>query len=1406
MTINRVVLPIVTEKNIILGKETWSVHFYEEYSSLFIDTADEWRPDFLELLSDYVSLGFENNFRVKLNYRTVPLLASIFFDKKTLLISSHQASRELFLLDLLKEVNDSDNKDISANETGSNLTRLQNHINEIISLDPKTFPVPIEMISRRHKLPDLINNTEYPEVEKVSRRISKHLLDELNRYRPSFLEKLTDYSLNLTANYAILRVHLLKFLAILPALDYDHKGADVKRLFLESIRRTLEDSETAARSKQKGIQKALPFYLLFVFNLSGIFTSMLPCRLFAFFVRSIATSFAHRFIAGETIEKSKASLGSLRATGRDATVDQLGELVVSEQEADNYCNNVINIIKGLSRQIKRGTTNDAGLLKASVSIKVSALSSDFKPEAFEYSYNSVAPRLKKILFTAKNEQVFINVDAEHYSCRDLIFKIFKRVLLENGEFKDMESIGIVVQAYLRDAYPHFLEILDLAKSRNIVMPVRLVKGAYWDAESIEAEALNFNAPEFLNKEESDLHFRQLIVMIMKNYPHVQLCLASHNLQDHCFAEGLRHLYFSDIPKIEHQCLYMTCEALSVSMATMQWVTRNYVPIGNLLVGMGYLVRRIMENSSLVGVLTVMRSHKMNEISKEPGKVLLEKRSRGEIVHDHSVVEMSENFSNVAPVQFYLQEQMDFVAEQLGAFSAGLGEKYKQGIEMHGDLSEIKAPSDPEIVVGKIQLANKDDVAAALDLSYKTCQDGVWSELETITRTSILLKVADNILLRRVELASLIVYEGGKCIREALADVDEAIDFLNFYARQEICFIKTNPSAIPRGVFVVISPWNFPLAIPCGMVTAALVAGNSVVFKSSTRTPLIGQVLTDIFHIAGVPKEVLIHISGSGDEVGSLLVNNQAVNGVVFTGSKIVGRWIARQSCKRLVSPIKSNDIKTPVKVITEMGGKNAIIITANAELDEVVTASLYSCFGHAGQKCSAASRILVDERIVNRFVERFSEACLDIRVGKSYDLSSTINPVICQHDKERLIREGKEAIDEAVENGGKVLVNRLSEELPGNCVAPLVLFIPAELAMTKNSYAHKELFGPIIHVIPFKGLDNAIKIVNSSEYALTNGIFSQSQDDIEYITSRIEAGNLYVNRGCTGARVSIEPFGGFKLSGTGPKAGHRNYLNAFHLISAKDMVILLESSDEERNRNDEVPCVYELAEKSRLALDERITIIKNVLLSVDANLEDVFNEIPSIKRVELTDFANWLELNLEQFLCTKQNNRNIPGQLSYNDHSMIKEKGLLVASSMMPSTISFYNLVSALAVGSGVTLFVENMEAYVMWQTICEYFIDSGIPAENLQITSGNDEDLVNLYEKYDLSFVIIDGNAESIKNFFDLTLKVENGMKYMRSIHTQEDGPTLKNWPDFLLQFIFVRSMAINTMRHGAPLEIETL
>ena len=1383
-----VVLPEIKK---VAFDQGWNISFYEEYQSVFLDQTGQVKEAIKNQLRHYLQADYVD-FRQQLDICGVAFLVGIFYSCKEIRIYTARLNDELFLLKELEK------NEVELNKAKDRYLALKEYSEKVALLRPEKFPSVHQLITNQFALPDLLSDKKYLDVNPELDKEISGLISKVNLYRSSLFERLTDWGLSLTANFALFRIHVLKFLAILPSLDFDTKGTEVKRILIESFRRLLSDSARARSLNKKGQESPLTAFLTFLCSGAYYAAKILPAKPLSMLVRFSVRFMAKRFIAGETIELAHKSLLKLFKSNRDVTLDQLGELVVSEKEADHYCAEVLKLIRGFSLHIKnKGEKNKAGINRAHVSIKVSALCSDFKPHAPEYTYNLVAPRLRKILIAAKEESVFLNVDSEHYDYRDIVFDIYKRVLLDTPELKDFDQTGIVLQAYLRDAYRHFLDILELAKARGLCMPIRIVKGAYWDAETIHADAHSFDAPEFLNKEETDLNFRQIIIKILENYPHVQLVVASHNFADHSFAEVMRNKLFPNTPVIEHQCLDMTYEALSTGMAKMGWPVRNYVPVGSLLVGMAYLVRRIMENSSQVGVLTIMRSHKNFTKVSAPEQIHKEKCSKGMLLRDLTQQTLTDEFFNVAPVKTYLAWERRWVLESLEQFRQNkLGQTYANPFPHTAEMVDIVSSSDSSILVGKIQYGTKEDAEKIIETAYASYNRGIWAKACPLIRSSYLLKAANIMLARRNELTWLIAYEAGKPLIEALADVDEAIDFLRFYAREEIKVTRENPRLISRGVIGVISPWNFPIAIPCGMTVSSLAAGNSIILKSASQTSLVGQELINILHQAGVPQDVVIHLVGRGAIVGEALVENEKVAGMVFTGSKEVGMSIAHKMGKRIVEN-KVYGKKYPTKVITEMGGKNAIIVTANAELDETVAGILYSAFGHSGQKCSAASRVIVDKRVKDRLIERLREAVRDLKVGEAFDLATSVNPVITMRDKKRLQDAVKEACEEARVSGGQVIIDRSQENHPGYCVGPAVIEVPYSRATKPDSYAMNELFGPVVHIIAVDNMEQALEVFNATEYGLTGGIFSQSQDDIDSLSQKMECGNLYINRAITGARVAIEPFGGFKLSGTGPKAGGTDYLSAFHVNPA----LTVDSSLVDERGSD---YQFYLCRPAKLSVEQRLERVTKALDILLANFESIFRKIAGDDKEVLLKYRAWINRNLISFQLGEHSNRKIPGQLSFNDYSLVQEYAVVLAFNERPAFVTFMQFISAMTMGPGVTVITRNQKAFEWWSSIKDILFQAGFDKNSIDVFFATAELLEKTLKEPYLSSIIIDGDIDRVERVLNNIYDQSCHEKRMRSILTPFDASQPGDFEKYLGHYSWVRAFAVNTMRHGAPLNID--
>ena len=448
------------------------------------------------------------------------------------------------------------------------------------------------------------------------------------------------------------------------------------------------------------------------------------------------------------------------------------------------------------------------------------------------------------------------------------------------------------------------------------------------------------------------------------------------------------------------------------------------------------------------------------------------------------------------------------------------------------------PSDPSIVVGKVHFAGEAELAPTL-ASLSQGQTA-WRRTPVATRSQILRKAAAIMRHQRNDLSALIVREAGKPWREADADVCEAIDFCDYYAdemerlgtpklTQQVKGETNHYFYKPRGIALVISPWNFPLAIACGMVTAALVAGNCAILKPSEQTSLIAYRLAKILLEAGIPENAFAFLPGYGEVVGRGLVNSPAIDLICFTGSREVGLEIINSAAKVTAG---QSSIK---KVIAELGGKNAIIVDQDADLDEAIKGVLHSAFGYAGQKCSACSRLIVVGDAYEPMVSRLALAAGDITVGEAKNPATVLGPVIDETTQKRIL-----GIIAQAEKDNKLA---FKGKTPAKGY-----FVPATIfsdVATDKAIWREEIFGPVLSCHQAASFEEAVELANASQYALTGGVYSRSPKNIQYATQEVMVGNLYINRPCTGALVCRQPFGGFKMSGVGSKAGGPDYLIQF---------------------------------------------------------------------------------------------------------------------------------------------------------------------------------------------------------------------------------------------------------------------
>jgi RHH-type proline utilization regulon transcriptional repressor/proline dehydrogenase/delta 1-pyrroline-5-carboxylate dehydrogenase len=879
---------------------------------------------------------------------------------------------------------------------------------------------------------------------------------------------------------------------------------------------------------------------------AGLAASSFAPALVAGPVKAQIVDMAGQFVAGETGEDLLKQIKKNHQLGIATTIDLLGEAVVSEAEADVFLQRNLEILDSVSKFYAKNPEpcfSDVGpegkaLPRLNLSVKVSALTPDVHPADPENSIKALKHRLRPILRRATEVGALINFDMESYKLKDLTLQLFKSIF-EEPEFAQKPAIGIAIQAYLRDCEVDLRDLIAWARKNNRPLNVRLVKGAYWDAETILAQQREWPAPVWQKKPESDANYEKMTVLLLENADIITPNFASHNVRScaHAIAQAER---LGVHPKhYEFQALYGMADELKAALIQMGHRVREYSAIGELLPGMAYLVRRLLENTSNEGFLRIKN---MGEASKEQllGNPVNALATAAEPLARKP--RPAGAFVNAANTDYSQAAQREKQRAALKSVETALGKKWPLiiGGKKITDREYVASvnPARPTQVIGSWARATIADAEAAVASARAAFP--AWRAKSADERAQVLERAADLMESRRLELNSLLILEAGKPWMEADGDVSEAIDFCRFYAVEMRKLAKPQVTQsvpgercvqlhTPRGVGVAIAPWNFPLAILTGLVVAPLVAGNTVIMKPAEQTSVIGGTLMDILIEAGLPAGVVNFLPGYGEDIGAHLVGHKDVDFIAFTGSRAVGCKIWETAGK--TQPGQQN-LK---KVVCEMGGKNALIIDNDADLDEALPAALYSAFGFAGQKCSALSRLIVLDDVYDHFVERFISAAATYPIGDPAQPGTVIGPVIDADAQKKILG--------LIEQGKK------EAKLAWQGKAPTEgYFVPATIfthVKPEHAIAREEIFGPVIAVIRVKTLDEAFALVNSAEYALTGGLFSRSPKALERAQQELLVGNLYLNRGITGAIVERHPFGGFKMSGGGTKAGGKGYLENF---------------------------------------------------------------------------------------------------------------------------------------------------------------------------------------------------------------------------------------------------------------------
>ena len=929
------------------------------------------------------------------------------------------------------------------------------------------------------------------------------------------------------------KIQLFRFVDVLPYLTTS-----------ESLSRHLEEYFA-------GDDEDIPSVLKWGAKTAGV-GGRVAGKILSHTIRANIESMAKQFIIGENTKEAINILKELRKNNFGFTVDILGEASVSEKEAELYQQSYLDLLDSLKREETEWTSfGDAAssldwghAARVYISVKPSSLYSQTNPADFDGSVQAISNRFKPILFKAKEMAAFVRIDMEQYKYKDITLEVYRK-LRSSAEFRDYSDFGLVLQSYLRDTDEDIDELLKWARNEGLPLSIRLVKGAYWDYETVIARQHGWKIPVYTIKAETDAAFERQARRILENHDICRFACGSHNIRS--ISAVLETAKTLEVPenRYEFQVLYGMAEPVRKALQKLVKKVRVYCPYGELLPGMAYLVRRLLENTANESFLRQSFADRLDidKLLANPIEQLADnKKDSGFNIITAKDEYGSTPFINHPAVDFTNSEIRSAFPQAIAQVRGKLGRTYPLLIGGRETRTKDTLPSlnpaNPSEVIGHVCQAGSQEIDSAVVAAKEVFPS--WRDTSPNDRAQYLFRSADIARSRIYTLAAWQVLEVGKQWDQAYADVAEAIDFLEYYGREMIRLGKESllgavPGELnhycyqPRGLAVVIAPWNFPLAISCGMSAAAIVAGNCVIYKPSGLSSITGFTLAEIFQQADLPQGVFNYTPGRGRKIGDYLVDHPDVSVIAFTGSMEVGLRILERASK-----VQSQQAQVK-KVIAEMGGKNAIIVDDDADLDEAIVHVLHSAFAYQGQKCSACSRVIVLQAIYDKFVQRLAQAAESLSIGPAEDPANYMGPVVAEEAQQRIldyIQIGK--------TEGNILISR---DVPGNgYYVPLTIFINIK---PEHRLAQEEIFGPVLSVMKAETFDQAIKWANNTKFALTGGVFSRSPKHLEQCRRNFRVGNLYLNRGITGALVERQPFGGFKMSGVGSKTGGPDYLGQF---------------------------------------------------------------------------------------------------------------------------------------------------------------------------------------------------------------------------------------------------------------------
>lgn len=840
---------------------------------------------------------------------------------------------------------------------------------------------------------------------------------------------------------------------------------------------------------------------------------------------------AQQFVFADTIEEA------VRRSEQDAKIhysyDMLGEAALTVADADRYFQAYLHAINSLAGHV----ISDDTYANPGISIKLSALCPRYEPLQHVRAVTELTDKLLVLAKTARSANIAITVDAEESERFEMSLDIFAAVFT-HPDLSAWNGMGLAVQAYQKRALPVIRWLASLAETHHKQIPLRLVKGAYWDSEIKRAQVNGLSDyPVFTHKSATDLSYLACSKFVLSRTDEFYPQFATHNA--HTIAAvyefGKRHSCY------EFQRLHGMGERLYQEICGIQdWgiPCRVYAPVGHYRELLPYLVRRLLENGANTSFINQISRPDISiaELTSNPIERFKASSQHKQIVLPKDLFgeqRLNSHGINLADLEQLkqLQEELNTLANKHWTATPLInGKSYRSKNQ------PIVNPYDNRLVVGNVSYAEPTDFDRALAGAAQVFTE--WRLHSVEKRADYLKKAAELLEQHRLELVSLCIREGGRTVKDALAEVREAVDFCRYYAQSALALFSSavklpGPTGeenqlyhFGRGVIACISPWNFPIAIFIGQITAALAAGNTVIAKPASQTTLTAMRCVQLLHQAGIPESVLQFLPASGSMTRQYLLPDSRVAGIIFTGSTATARYINQHLAEH------HQDIIT---LIAETGGQNVMIADSSALVEQLVQDVMTSAFNSAGQRCSALRVLFVQEGIAENTIAMLIGAMQELTIGNPGVYSTDIGPII---DHAALAPLAKHL--QTMQHRARLLYQSRYDDLMqyGSFFPPTLLEIQSLSQLTC------EVFGPILHVIRYREseLDKVISAINMSGYGLTLGIHSRVDGTIKSICQRVKVGNIYINRNIIGAIVGVQPFGGMGLSGTGPKAGGPDYL------------------------------------------------------------------------------------------------------------------------------------------------------------------------------------------------------------------------------------------------------------------------